>query len=76
MIVPDESGWRVGGEGAWLWVATSTGATCYWVAGGRDFDEALEMPRTGRPSKPSDPLSNCALASRRLRPPPGDGTLL
>ena len=23
MIVPDESGWRVGGEGAWLWAASS-----------------------------------------------------
>ena len=28
MIVPDESGWRVGGEGAWLWVAATPGATC------------------------------------------------
>ena len=24
MIVPDESGWRVGGEGAWLWAVSST----------------------------------------------------
>jgi transposase len=43
MIVPDESGWRVGGEGAWLWVAATTGATCYWVADGRGFEEACQV---------------------------------
>lgn len=44
MIVPDESGWRVGGEGAWLWTAATTGATCYWVAdGGRGFEEACQV---------------------------------
>ena len=43
MIVPDESGWRVGGEGAWLWAASSARATAYWVADGRGFDEACEV---------------------------------
>jgi len=43
MIVPDESGWRVGGEGAWLWAAASLGATAYWLADGRGFDEACEV---------------------------------
>ncbi len=43
MIVPDESGWRVGGEGAWLWAAATTGATCYWVADGRGFEEACQV---------------------------------
>jgi transposase len=43
MIVPDESGWRVGGEGAWLWAAASTVATCYWVADGRGFEQATEV---------------------------------
>jgi hypothetical protein len=27
MVVMDETGWRVGGEGAWLWTATSPEAT-------------------------------------------------
>ncbi len=43
MIVPDESGWRVGGEGAWLWAAATTGATAYWVADGRGYEEACEV---------------------------------
>ncbi len=43
MIVPDETGWRVGGEGAWLWVATTREATCYWVAKGRGYEEACEV---------------------------------
>ena len=40
MVVMDETGWRVEGMGAWLWVATSTEATAYNVAGGRGFDQA------------------------------------
>lgn len=43
MIVPDETGWRVGGEGAWLWVAATTAATAYWVADGRGYEEACEV---------------------------------
>jgi transposase len=43
MIVPDETGWRVGGEGAWLWVASCRRATAYWVANGRGFEEAREV---------------------------------
>jgi hypothetical protein len=43
MIVPDETGWRVGGEGAWLWVASCRRATAYWVADGRGFEEACEV---------------------------------
>lgn len=43
MIVPDETGWRVGGEGAWLWVAATPTATAYWVADGRGFDQACEV---------------------------------
>jgi transposase len=43
MIVPDESGWRVGGEGAWLWVVSCERATAYWVADGRGFEEACEV---------------------------------
>ena len=36
----DETGWRVGGRSAWLWVATTEGATAYNVADHRGFDEA------------------------------------
>jgi transposase len=43
MIVPDESGWRVGGQGAWLWVVSCEAATAYWVADGRGFEEACEV---------------------------------
>ena len=43
MIVPDETGWRVGGEGAWLWVAATHNATAYRVADGRGFDQACEV---------------------------------
>lgn len=40
MVVMDETGWRVCGLGAWLWVATTPEETCYVVADGRGFDEA------------------------------------
>jgi transposase len=43
MVVMDETGWRVGGEGAWLWVAASNDATAYNVANGRGFDDATDL---------------------------------
>jgi transposase len=43
VVVPDETGWRVGGEGAWLWVVTTEGATAYNVADGRGFEEAKDL---------------------------------
>ena len=43
VVVPDETGWHVCGEGAWLWVVTTDGATAYNVADGRGFDEAREL---------------------------------
>jgi transposase len=42
-LVMDETGWRVGGQGAWLWVATTTDATAYNVADGRGFAEACDL---------------------------------
>lgn len=43
MVVMDETGWRVGGDGAWLWVATSKDATAYNVADGRGFEQATVL---------------------------------
>jgi transposase len=43
MVVMDETGWRVGGTGAWLWAATTKEATAYNVAEGRGFDEATVL---------------------------------
>lgn len=47
MVVMDETGWRVGGYNAWLWVATSKEATAYNVADGRGFDEACDLVGDG-----------------------------
>jgi transposase len=43
MVVMDETGWRVEGDGAWLWAATSKEATAYNVAEGRGFGEATVL---------------------------------
>jgi transposase len=43
MVVMDETGWRVGGSSAWLWVATTPEATVYDVADGRGFDQACGL---------------------------------
>lgn len=41
-ITMDESGWRVGGRGNWLWVAANDEVTVAWVADGRGFAQATE----------------------------------
>ncbi len=43
MLVMDESGWRVGGEGNWLWVAANAEITLCWIGAGRGFDQASEV---------------------------------
>jgi transposase len=43
MVVMDETGWRVGGHGTWLWVATTPEATAYNVADGRGFEQACDL---------------------------------
>lgn len=43
MVVMDETGWRVDGLSAWLWVATTADATVYDVAEGRGFDQACGL---------------------------------
>jgi transposase len=45
MVVMDETGWRVGGNSAWLWVATNQHLTVYDVADGRGFDQACGLVR-------------------------------
>lgn len=47
MVVMDETGWRVGGHSAWLWVATTTDATAYNVADGRGFAQACDLVDEG-----------------------------
>ena len=40
VVVMDETGWRVNGQSAWLWIATTPQVTVYDVADGRGFDQA------------------------------------
>lgn len=42
-ITMDESGWRVGGAGRWLWVAANNEITLCWIANGRSFDDATAV---------------------------------
>lgn len=42
VVAMDETGWRVGGQPAWEWVATTPEATYYSVAHGRGFDQATD----------------------------------
>jgi len=43
VLAMDETGWRIGGEGAWLWVATTDDATLYGVVRHRDFEAAKTL---------------------------------
>ena len=42
-VTMDETGWRIAGRGAWLWVAATDDATVYDVAHGRDFAAATGL---------------------------------
>jgi transposase len=42
-VTMDETGWRIGGLGAWLWVATTDTVTVYRVADTRGFDAATTL---------------------------------
>lgn len=42
-IVPDETGWRVGGRSAWLHLLVSEHATCYEIDLGRGHDVAQRL---------------------------------
>ena len=43
MVVPDETGWKVGGYLNWLWVFTTPDATVYAVLDGRGFEQASKI---------------------------------
>ena len=40
VVTVDETGWRVGGVGHWLWVAVTPTTTVYAICAGRGFDDA------------------------------------
>ena len=42
-IVPDETGWRVGGRGGWMFGAVTPTATIYLVSGHRGYDTAIQI---------------------------------
>jgi transposase len=43
VVTSDETGWRVGGELHWLWVAATPSTTVYAIQPGRGFDEAAAL---------------------------------
>lgn len=43
VVVMDETGWRISGWGAWLWVATTPAYTAYNVAWERGFADATNL---------------------------------
>lgn len=40
VVYPDETGWRIGGWGAWLWAVATPDTTVYAIERGRGFAEA------------------------------------
>lgn len=42
VITPDETGWRVGGHSAWLWVFEAVDLVVYGILPGRGFEDATE----------------------------------
>ena len=43
VVYPDETGWREGGHGVWLWVFTNGSETVYSIQPGRGYAEASEV---------------------------------
>lgn len=43
VLSPDETGWRVGGNSAWLWAFAAGTITVYAICDGRGFDEATTV---------------------------------
>ncbi len=43
VVAPDESGWRIDGRKAWLWVFVGDDATVYSIADGRGYEHAASI---------------------------------
>lgn len=42
-VAPDETGWRIGGQKAWLWAFAGENVTVYLIAHGRGYEQAVEI---------------------------------
>jgi transposase len=42
-VAPDETGWRINGQKAWLWAFAGENVTVYLIAGGRGYEHAAEI---------------------------------
>lgn len=42
-VAPDETGWRIGGQKAWLWAFAGENVTVYLIARGRGYEQACEI---------------------------------
>lgn len=43
VVSPDETGWRIGGDKAWLWTAATPDTTVYQIESGRGYAEAVKL---------------------------------
>lgn len=43
VVSPDETGWRVGGDKAWLWTVATPDTTVYQIEPGRGYAEAAKL---------------------------------
>lgn len=43
VVSPDETGWRIGGDRAWLWTAATPDTTVYQIERGRGYAEAAKL---------------------------------
>jgi transposase len=42
-VAPDETGWRINGQKAWLWAFAGDQVTVYLIASGRGYEHAVEI---------------------------------
>jgi transposase len=42
-VAPDETGWRINGQKAWLWAFAGENVTVYVIASGRGYEHACEI---------------------------------
>jgi transposase len=42
-VAPDETGWRINGQKAWLWAFAGEDVTVYLIAAGRGYEHAAEI---------------------------------